>query len=179
MGESMSLLSNAATWRKQRREFHKFFSVTVSTQWDCIQESGARKLLALLLEDPQQFYEHGKLYVSFHLCCATCPPVLTPATISAFGWISMRVTYGISPKDPHDEALALAVEGADIAVEALAPGKYLVESFPILRYIPPWFPGAGFQRKAATWRRTWGLVRNKAFNDSVAKMVHDKPVPIY
>ena len=83
----------------------------------------------------------------------------------------MQVAYGISPKDHYDEALALAMEGEKIISQALVPGKYLVESLPILRYIPSWFPGARFQREAATWRHTWGLMRNKTFDDSIAKMV--------
>ena len=86
----------------------------------------------------------------------------------------MRITYGMMPKDRHDEALTLAVAGANIFSGALVPGKYLVESFPILRYIPSWFPGARFQREIAAWRRTWKAVRNKAFDDSIAKMVSDQ-----
>ena len=85
----------------------------------------------------------------------------------------MRVTFGISPKDRHDEAVTLAKEGENIFSQAFVPGKYLVESFPILRHIPAWFPGARFQRDAATWRQTWGFMRNKTFDDSIAKMVSD------
>ena len=37
--------------------------------------------------------------------------------------------------------------------EASIPGAFWVDLFPILKYIPSWFPGAGFQRKAAHWRK--------------------------
>ncbi|KAM5539713.1 hypothetical protein V8D89_006526 [Ganoderma adspersum] len=146
---TVSLLSSGEAWRKQRRELHRFFSAMASTQWNAIQESGVRQLLSLLLDDPQHFSEHAEF---------------------VFGSMSMRVTYGMSPKDRHDDALALAMKGVKIMSQALVPGKYLVESFPILRHIPSWFPGARFQREAATWRHTWGLMRNKAFDDSIAKM---------
>ncbi|KAM5539726.1 hypothetical protein V8D89_006539, partial [Ganoderma adspersum] len=144
-----SLLSRGEVWRHQRRKFHRFFSVTAAAQWNVLQESGVRQLLSLLLEDPQHFSEHAEF---------------------VFGSTSMRVAYGISPKDHHDEALTLAMEGVKIMSQALVPGRYLVESFPILRHIPSWFPGARFQREAAIWRHTWGLMRNKAFDDSIAKM---------
>ena len=83
----------------------------------------------------------------------------------------MQVAYGISPKNHHDEFLALFKKAVVIFAQTSIPGKYLVESFPILRYTPSWFPGARFQREAATWRHTWGLMRNKTFNDSISKMV--------
>ena len=61
--DTMALLSSGEKWRKQRREFHKFFSVTAVARWDTIQEGGVRQLLSLLLEDPQHFSEHAELYV--------------------------------------------------------------------------------------------------------------------
>ena len=29
-----------------------------------------------------------------------------------------------------------------------------MDVFPILRYVPSWIPGAGFQKKAEEWKRT-------------------------
>ena len=178
MDHNVALLTYGETWRKQRREIHKFFSITAAVRWNGVQESGARKLLALLLEDPQHFSEHAELYVRcFYRCTLSCSTLILPS-ISAIGSTSLRVTYGRSPKNRHDEALALAVEGTTIVPQSLVPGKYLVESFPMLKYIPPWFPGAGFKRDVARWRRTWSLVRNKALDDAIAEMVNDT-LPIH
>jgi hypothetical protein len=33
-------------------------------------------------------------------------------------------------------------------------GRYLVDVFPSLQYLPTWFPGAGFQKEAAGYRKT-------------------------
>ena len=88
-----------------------------------------------------------------------------------FGSTVMRVAYGISPKDEHDEALALAYEGTEIFLQAFVPGRFLVESFPVLRFVPTWFPGAGFRKTAAVWRRTYETIRHKAFDGTVAMMV--------
>ncbi|PIL29261.1 cytochrome P450 [Ganoderma sinense ZZ0214-1] len=154
-----AVMNSGPTWRKHRRELHKFFSPSAYTQWNAMQEGGIRQLLSLLLEDPEHFAEHAELYVHSLPCLA----------------------YGILPKDHHDEALKLAMKGANILSDAFVPGKYLVESFPqaILRHIPSWFPGARFQREIATWRRTLSLVRNKAFDDSIAKMDIHSLVPYF
>ena len=34
------------------------------------------------------------------------------------------------------------------------PGVFLVDVLPVLRYVPSWVPGAGFQRKAREWKKT-------------------------
>lgn len=35
------------------------------------------------------------------------------------------------------------------------PGKFLVDVFPWLKYVPEWFPGAGFQRQGREWKALW------------------------
>jgi hypothetical protein len=40
-------------------------------------------------------------------------------------------------------------EGIRVTGEMARPGKWLVEFFPLLRFVPAWAPGAGFKRKAA------------------------------
>ncbi|TBU22643.1 cytochrome P450 [Dichomitus squalens] len=62
----------------------------------------------------------------------------------------MKVTYGIRVFLEDDPFIKLAETGQE-AVSKCAIGFYLVELFPILRYVSAWFPGAGFERKAAVW----------------------------
>ena len=45
-----------------------------------------------------------------------------------------------------------------VGIRLGVPGAYLVETLPALRYLPSWFPGAGFQREAAE-------IRNWSYND--------------
>ena len=61
----------------------------------------------------------------------------------------MRVTYGINIDEDPEDYLTIAEEVMTIFSEAFAPGRYLVETFPILRFVPSWMPGAGFKRLAA------------------------------
>jgi len=35
----------------------------------------------------------------------------------------------------------------------MTPGRFLVDTFPILRYLPTWFPGGGFHKDAKRWRK--------------------------
>ena len=73
------------------------------------------------------------------------------------------ITYGfkVLPKDdPHIQA----AEAAFTAIsQALRPGAFLVDQLPILRYVPSWVPGAGFQKKAKEWKKTTDKLYESAF----------------
>ena len=51
------------------------------------------------------------------------------------------------------------------------PGRYLVQTFPWMRYIPAWLPGAGFQREFAAARPRVRSMRDVPWEAAVAKKV--------
>lgn len=65
----------------------------------------------------------------------------------------MQVTYGYSVKDSEDPYILNAEAALEGFNEAGHPGAFLVDLIPALKYVPAWFPGAGFKRKAARWRQ--------------------------
>ena len=60
----------------------------------------------------------------------------------------MKISYGIDVQESDDPYISLAQIILNGLAEAGIPGAFLVDLFPILKYVPSWFPGAGFQRKA-------------------------------
>ena len=58
---NVALLSNGETWRRHRKEFHRFFSVTAVARYNDLIEVGARRFLKKLLENPAAFSEHAQL----------------------------------------------------------------------------------------------------------------------
>ncbi|KAJ7060794.1 cytochrome P450 [Mycena amicta] len=66
--------------------------------------------------------------------------------------ITMKVAYGIDLQEENDPYVHLAEEAVRTLSDAGVPGKYLVDAFPVLKYIPSWMPGATFKRDAARWR---------------------------
>jgi hypothetical protein len=56
---------------------------------------------------------------------------------------------------------------------AQGPGKYLVDVFPWLRFVPAWMPGAGFKRKAAYLRQTMARVERIPFQWAKEQVVSD------
>ena len=75
----------------------------------------------------------------------------------------MKITYGIDVQDADDPYISLAEEALHGLNQAANPGAFWVDLFPILKYVPSWFPGAGFQRKAAYWREVNSTMVEKPF----------------
>ncbi|KAF9524343.1 cytochrome P450 [Crepidotus variabilis] len=65
----------------------------------------------------------------------------------------MSVAYGIEVKPKDDVYIQTAERGVYPLTVAAVPGSFLVDLLPILKYVPAWFPGAGFQTKARQWKR--------------------------
>ena len=82
---------------------------------------------------------------------------------SSFAAIAMKVAYGIAVQKTDDPYISIAEEALSGVAEAATPGAFWVDFFPILKYVPSWFPGAGFQRKAARWREAVNTMAEKPF----------------
>ena len=81
--------------------------------------------------------------------------------ISLFGTTMMKVSYGIDIQESNDPYIIVAKEAMGGIHEAGVPGAFWVDVFPALKYVPSWFPSAGFQKKAAHWREVnKSLIKN-------------------
>lgn len=73
---------------------------------------------------------------------------------SAFTSTILKLTYGMNISEDADSGY---VKTAEIVMAAFAeaghPGSFLVDLFPSMKFIPAWFPGAGWKRKAIYWRK--------------------------
>jgi hypothetical protein len=83
----------------------------------------------------------------------------------------MKIGYGIAVKESDDPYISIAEEAMDGFTKAAVPGAFLVDSFPILKYVPSWFPGAGFQKKAARWKEATNTMAEKPFRHVQEQLV--------
>ncbi|KAJ2928661.1 hypothetical protein H1R20_g8457, partial [Candolleomyces eurysporus] len=58
----------------------------------------------------------------------------------------MRTAYGFDDIGQNESLIHNAEKLITELAKALVPGRFLVNYLPILRYVPSWFPGAGFQK---------------------------------
>ncbi|KAJ7484409.1 cytochrome P450 [Mycena latifolia] len=126
--------SHNPRFRELRRLFHQFMGPRACADATLlrIQERENKSLLLKLLSDPNNFDTHARE------CTSSLILVL------AYGY----------PSDAGDPLGLVkiaqdAMEGFAVASE---PGRWWVDSFPALKYLPAWLPGASFQRAAQRMR---------------------------
>ena len=83
----------------------------------------------------------------------------------------MKIVYGIAVHEADDPYISLAEDVFKGFTEAGIPGAFLVDMIPILKYVPSWFPGAGFQKKAARWRDSLNAMSEKPFRHVQEQLV--------
>ena len=102
------------------------------------------------------------------LLCQVAHKMIT----SIFDSTIMNIGYGIAVQETNDPYISVAEEVLDGLAQAGIPGVFLVDLIPILKYVPSWFPGAGFQNKAARWRKANGIMAEKPFRYVKEQLVH-------
>jgi hypothetical protein len=86
------------------------------------------------------------------------------------------MAYSISVRPYNDPYIAIAEEAIAAVAELIIAGAFLVDILPILKYVPDWFPGAKFKRKAAMMRTHAEKMRNATFAATKFLMVFT-PLP--
>lgn len=79
------------------------------------------------------------------------------------GGTLISLAYGMDTKPVNDPWIYLAEQAMLASAAAAVPGKYIVDVLPWLKYVPEWFPGAGFKRQAREWRELWAKFRTAPF----------------
>ncbi|KAE9399411.1 cytochrome P450 [Gymnopus androsaceus JB14] len=117
-------------WKSHRKLFQQEFHPANSSLYLPHEKKALRAFLKSLLDAPEEWGEHTQ-----HL----------------LGAIILGVAYGLHVQPKDDPYIETARKMSDVLTNTLIPGEFLVDSFPILKYVPSWFPGASFKRKASSW----------------------------
>ncbi|TFK48739.1 cytochrome P450 [Heliocybe sulcata] len=120
-------------FRAQRRLLHLFMG-TQSCMEEVvpIEEYETKSFLRRVLTDPEDFAE---------------------AIRSTAGAVILRLTYGYQPKEHGDSLVDLIDRTMEQFSTLTSPNAFLVDVFPVLKYVPAWFPGARFKRIAPEWAK--------------------------
>ncbi|KAH9917357.1 cytochrome P450 [Amylocystis lapponica] len=120
-------------WKDRRKAFYKHFNRSATTASQPIFTKHAQELLRRLLDTPEEYENHIR---------------------HTAGAVILSVTYGLDVKPKDDPFIETAERAATALVVSANAGAYLVDSIPILKYVPSWFPGAMFKRQAREWRKS-------------------------
>ncbi|EIN07331.1 cytochrome P450 [Punctularia strigosozonata HHB-11173 SS5] len=139
----IGFLGYGPEWRMQRRGFHQVLNARESASYQPTQIREVRKLLKRLLVCPEEFYTLVR---------------------HELGAVIMDLAYGIKIAENNDRYLRTGEAAINTVVVGGDPTIYFVNSFPWLKYIPSWFPGARFKQQAAEWKLLGQAFKNNPFN---------------
>ncbi|ESK81499.1 cytochrome p450 [Moniliophthora roreri MCA 2997] len=112
------------TWRRHRRLFQEGLRDSAIADYIPVQLEKTQEFLVNLLKDPDNFRVHIR--------------TLAAAVI-------IGVMYGHDVTSTEDYYVQLAERAFGPLSTLGTPSAMLVNLFPVMRYLPAWFPGGGFQ----------------------------------
>ncbi|KAF8988340.1 cytochrome P450 [Cyathus striatus] len=120
-------------WSDVRRHFAQYMGSRgkVTESFSSILHSGAHNFLKRLFDNPANWTYHIRMYSAS---------------------TALLLSYGYKVEREDDDLLALVQTAMDEFSELTMSGAYLVDIIPIFRYIPTWFPGAGWKRKVPIYK---------------------------
>ncbi|KAH6899266.1 cytochrome P450 98A3 [Coprinopsis sp. MPI-PUGE-AT-0042] len=130
--------------KEYRRVFHQLLSPKQVPQYRPVMEEEVHFFLQRLLSRPADFADHVRMF---------------------FGSALIRIAYGSSNVELNRARIAEAEHLGASFVPLTRPGRLMVDFLPVLRFVPSWFPGAG-------WKREIEKVRTLAYQ--VAKVPFDE-----
>ncbi|KAH7930184.1 cytochrome P450 [Leucogyrophana mollusca] len=133
MDFNTGLLGYGDKWRLHRKMFNMALRSEVTDTYHPLQLQKARQLVENLLNSPSEYETHVK-------------------TLSAS--IIMAITYGYKVAQRDDPLVARLERFIGLFLEALTPERAaLIGAIPFLAYLPSWFPGGRYKRKAVECRK--------------------------
>ncbi|CAE6452064.1 unnamed protein product [Rhizoctonia solani] len=140
-----TVLPCSDAWRRQRRRMGNWLNIRAVRQFDGLQQNVVRRLLGRLLDvsEARKPFEKMKHQFSFAMAFAT-----------------FKLAYGYKLKSDEDPFFLDAVQATNNLFSAMVRSNFLVNAFPVLDYLPIWFPCASWKRTAQKWREH----KNRAVN---------------
>ncbi|KAK2033146.1 flavonoid 3-hydroxylase [Colletotrichum zoysiae] len=128
-GNATGSLQYDETLRIHRKHFARMIGTqATASQFDELQEAEVAHFLLHMLDDPENLEAH---------------------IIKEVGSVILQIVYGYSTENfKKDPLLSLITRVMERFALSAVPGAYLVNNIPMLRYVPSWFPGAGWKKEA-------------------------------
>ncbi|KAK6971828.1 cytochrome P450 [Favolaschia claudopus] len=152
--------ATSQSYARQRKLFDMGFSARNTSRYHGIINREYARLLSLLM-DGSKYDDHIKKQV-----------------IESIDAIVMMIGLGYSIVE-DDPFVRIAQQAQLAMVSAARPGAYLVDLFPVLKYIPEWLPGASFQKVAREGRELSKKLQTEPFAWAISQFRKGEAKPSF
>ncbi|KAF7299789.1 hypothetical protein HMN09_00984900 [Mycena chlorophos] len=155
---SMGLMKYGEYWRAHRKMMHDSFNSAAVKQFYAQETAAVHKFLFRLLQSPRDIMAQFRQMT---------------------GGLMMDIAYGLKVQETNDPYIKMVTEAMHGLSVASAPGAFLVDTIPALKYVPSWMPGAGFKRRAAEWKKAAHGVLKLPFADTLRTIAQGTASPSF
>ncbi|KZT69365.1 cytochrome P450 [Daedalea quercina L-15889] len=153
-----ALMPYGPWWRQHRVWLHAGLMEKGSLmQYEPLLRRETNQLILALIDSPDEFALHIKRRA---FACR----------VRFAGCLMLDIAYGPAATSVDDELIMLADTVVREAMDAGSIAGTLVDFFPAIQYIPSWFPGGGFKRRAARIRGMMHEMYNRPYEQVKATM---------
>ncbi|KAJ3485041.1 hypothetical protein NLI96_g5232 [Meripilus lineatus] len=154
---SLGLVRYNDKFREYRRFIsHKMGTKSLVQEFYQLEEMETRRFIQRVLQEPEDLAAHIR------------------RTAAA---IILKISYGYTVEDGADPLVDLVERAMGQFSQISRPGAFLVDVLPVLRYLPSWFPGAGFKTQLALWSKTFSDMEDVPFDFVKKQMQRGTNVP--
>ncbi|KAG7440989.1 cytochrome P450 [Guyanagaster necrorhizus] len=143
------------------REYRKLMSEALTPRrvqdYFALEEEKTREFLGCLLRSPDQFLHHIRRNIAA---------------------IVFKITHGYDLKDGLDPLMELAERGDHDFSDAASAGAFLVDSFPVLLYLPRWL-GLNWMKRAKIFRKNMEELRDTPWETVKEQVKKGTAVPSF
>ncbi|KAH7884803.1 CyP450 monooxygenase [Phlebopus sp. FC_14] len=139
---NVGFIPYGASWRKHRKAMHQALNPQAMLNYRDIQLTKVHQLLRNILSVPDEMEAHIRTF--------------NASTI-------MTVVYGYEMAPRNDLFASIADRASEMLTNSFFPGAALVNTFPVLRHLPEWFPGTGFKKFARECRKLTRELRDRPY----------------
>ncbi|KAL5635231.1 hypothetical protein ACGC1H_003057 [Rhizoctonia solani] len=154
-----SLVSYGDRWRRYRRLMNPWLNKQAVAVHHGSQVHTTRELLQRLLDSPTNIISSHQAEAELYLAIS--------ATL-------FRSLYGYEVESSSDSFLVRSQKLIAYLTYAALASNCMVNSIPALRYVPDWFPGAGWKRDALKWRREKENLVDELYHIGLENMKKDE-----
>ncbi|KAF8302327.1 cytochrome P450 [Clavulina sp. PMI_390] len=156
--QSVTIGPPSKRWQAQRKLLHQFLGSPAIPLYHNLLQEGAAEFVQRVVPTNEGFMDEFLFTIAK---------------------LMLRMAYGIKVDSRRDPLAAMAEEAALNFEDAIELGKFKVNLFPFLRYVPQWFPFADFQRTAAKWRARLNIAIASPFDRVCEDMAAGKAEPSF
>ncbi|KAI0371752.1 cytochrome P450 [Pilatotrama ljubarskyi] len=141
-GTGMAFVPYGNFWKESRKMARQEFHSTPVKRFRPVEVKSTYRFLRSLQQNPDDLMDNLR-----HLAGATI----------------MSIGYDIEVQPRDDPFVQIAEDAVGSIAATTNAGSYLVDVIPILKYVPEWFPGAGFQKQAKFWHNAVDKLMNDPY----------------